>query len=534
MLGIHELKWLHIARVTVELTSPLTIGSGDEGSLEDSPVVRDASGLPMIPATSLIGVLRSLWTAQRGEDEAGALFGYQRGDKGQRSYISSSSGVLHDSTDRPAAPLIVAAEGGLDPLLGTAMTSLVVRDHVRLNSSGVVDGRGKFDRTAVHAGHRFTFELSLRGKDLASHEEFNLLLALLHAPETRLGAKTGSGAGAFRVVRCLVGRFDLSDSKDFNRYLAHPVDLRRPAPALQSFTPPPYTPRGAVAALSVALRPISNWLQGGGELERHSDKDGKGPKIVPYQEPKVVWAQEGGKLKGRLERAASEQSDYLLTGSSLRGALRHRAAFHMRRLIGAWASPSYMSAQRGAEGQAGGDIDPLDPATLRGMHILFGEINDSRSKEGRGWRGCLQTCDMRVPAESVKEVTYDHLSIDRFSGAPLSGHLFSDVALAPAESLRMSLTLSLKAPRALRDEEQAALKVACYALHLALRDLTEGRLQLGAGAGRGYGYFERAEAARPSWRGDGELHAHLNGAPPRPDDLAAARALNSHQLIAGA
>ena len=43
----------HVARVTIETTAPLTIGTGRGDDLLDSLYVTDANGLPTIPGTSM-------------------------------------------------------------------------------------------------------------------------------------------------------------------------------------------------------------------------------------------------------------------------------------------------------------------------------------------------------------------------------------------------------------------------------------------------------------------------------------------------
>ena len=49
-----------LAHVTIELSTPLTIGTGNGDDLNDSTCVLDTNGLPTIPGTSLAGMLREL------------------------------------------------------------------------------------------------------------------------------------------------------------------------------------------------------------------------------------------------------------------------------------------------------------------------------------------------------------------------------------------------------------------------------------------------------------------------------------------
>ena len=71
--------------------------------------------------------------------------------------------------------------------------------------------------------------------------------------------------------------------------------------------------------------------------------------------------------------------------------------------------------------------------------------------------------------------------IDRFTGAPMDGMLFSE---APLFGAKGKLELEILVERA---KVSAGAKKAFRA---ALDDLVKGRLALGAGANRGHGYFK--------------------------------------------
>lgn len=515
MLGRTEYSIIEIARVSIELTSPLSVGSGDLDLLQDSPVTRDAQGFPMLPATSLIGVLRSLWQKRSNSDSnltsADTLFGFQDGSEGGRSFVEASSAVIHGSNDKPVSPF---GDWYHDEILRSAISELVVRDHVRLNHRGVVDQRGKFDRSSVPAGHRFTFELSLRRRPTPAGTlepqatDFKDLLGMLNTEICRFGGKTSSGQGSFKVTQCVYGSFNLRDSDDFERYLALPRALHESCDQLRPFT---LATINAGYSVNLALRAEEAWLQGGGDTSLHADEQGRGPKIVPYQEMKIRW--EGS--SPTIERG--RKADFILTSSSIRGALRHRTAFHMRRVLGLW-SAQILTGASPVETEKG--LDAYDPSLLAGIDMLFGQVHktDQEGNRERGWRGALITSDSRVKTSEVKELTSDHLAIDRFSGAPMQGYLFSEVALKPASKQQtVNLTLGLNPPELKESDEagRATLYCACFALSLALRDLTQGRLQLGAGAGRGFGYFkgEGAEWSRPQSEED-DLSRVLGGERP--------------------
>ena len=55
------MKTVDLIRCTIELDSPLIIGTGKGDSLHDAVFVQDANGLPVIPGTTIAGVLRDRW-----------------------------------------------------------------------------------------------------------------------------------------------------------------------------------------------------------------------------------------------------------------------------------------------------------------------------------------------------------------------------------------------------------------------------------------------------------------------------------------
>ena len=497
MLGMTEKSIIEIARVTIELTAPLSIGSGDLDTLDDSPIVRDIQGLPMIPATSIVGTIRSLWrnSSESNQAKEDILFGHQSGNEGARSLLSASSAMIHNHHNQPVSAMGYDEK---DPVLNSAKHDIMTRDHVRLNHRGVTDGRGKFDRNSLQKGHRFTFELSLRRSPNEetgnpSTQDFMSILALLNSDACRFGAKSNSGLGAFKVYQCLYGLFDLSKASDFQNYLQHPSELWLDC-QLDSID---LNAQKAGFELNLDLVPQEAWLQGGGDEDLYYNEASKsGPKIVPYSEYSIAWSHDQKKHhdQGTVIKY-KEKDQFVLTGTAIRGALRHRTAYHFRRLISHWSQGDLL----GSESKAKHDSDAHDPATLFGLNMLFGEAKSSESNTEeakitgpQGWRGALLTNDACLNRSQAKLQVSDHLSIDRFSGAPIQGALFSDAAIAPQKTQSLSLSLGLAPSQKMCDDQDhlAALELACYALYHAIRDLNEGRLQLGAGAGRGYGYFK--------------------------------------------
>lgn len=455
-----------LARVTLEATTPLTVGTGRGDDLIDSVCVTDANGLPTIPGSTLAGVLRHALPGGSDGERARGLFGYQSRDEGAASRVKVSWAQVHDANDRPV-PLrwdvnretLSAPERALLALLEGG----VFRDHVRLNERGVVDGAGKFDERLVPKGARFTFELRVDGGD--AQADLDMLLGSLSSSTLRIGGRTRRGYGAFKVMRVQARVFDLTKHlalwSKVPRALEEPVSIEvLPMRKVESLK--------GVAAAGVkrgylVLSPLDYWLFGNGDPSRPSHtRGGRTVDMIPRSEPVISWDSKTGKaLIDEREHAPN-----LVQSSGIKGALRHRAVFHLRRAAKLWAE----------------DVQG-EPAPPAEVELLFGAAKSRRE----GTPGCVHLGDAwlaTAPAAdrsrgSVRDGALDHVSIDRFTGGPMDGMLFSE---APLHGGAFKLEVLIEAER-VPDEARKALSAA-------IDDLLGGRLAIGGGSSRGHGYVK--------------------------------------------
>jgi CRISPR/Cas system CMR subunit Cmr4 (Cas7 group RAMP superfamily) len=452
-----------IARVTIEAVTPFTVGTGGGDDLRDSICVTDANGLPAIPGSSLAGVLRHALAGPEGPDRdprCRDLFGYQERDQGQSSRLEVSWAQVHDEQDRPV-PFRRPGGAPLSAVLAYLAVG-VTRDHVRLNERGAVDDHGKFDETLVPAGARFTFELTVSDPGAG---EMDRLLEILASPALRLGGRSRRGCGRFTVVRVLRRDFDLTRPGDRADWMTLPRALHQEAKCLRPVEPPRAAAPGGYASVRLVLRPEDYWLVGGGEPLEEYARGGKIPDLLPVTEARIVWT--GG-------RAAIGQLQKLLPASAVKGALRHRVAFHARRAAGAWAP----------------DAGPVAPGdTPPAVTALFGEAKDARGADGEPGRVFLS--DLYLRDTQSRPGHLDHVCIDRFTAGPMDGMLFGEAPLFAGEQ---EIVVEVVVDR--RGLQAADLRL----LDRALRDLAGGRLALGGGANRGHGYF-RGRLEPDDWLG---------------------------------
>ena len=475
-----------LARVTLQFDSPFLVGTGRGDAVHDTQFAATPDGLPVLPGTSIAGLLRHAWarqnktgstpTGERADQSPVArAFGYQASDEGTASRVEISFGHIHDASDRPVQFLGANPDG--DAVL-EAVRRGVIRDHVRLNGQGVVDDRGKFDAWMVPAGARFTFELVVHpGAGVTAQQ----LIALLASDALRMGGRTRRGLGRFSVVRAASRTFDLrkqADFADFERlsrdlHEAVPKGMLKPVQDLKAATV-----EGFITA-EIELEPESWWMFGGGTPVREDHrKPGTRDFVdrVNAHELRIMWS---GPAEGQRASVTPEVNEPdLAPGTALKGALRHRVAFHARRAEKKWTS--LVSAKEGPD---------AEPA----VQTLFGSVSGD---DATGTTGCLYVDDGRIEGDAPGHL--DHVSLDRFTQGPMSGLLF-DEAPRFGGTLRFKLTVD-KGLRTVDPDHRKALKKA-------LRDLTEGRLEFGATSSRGFGVARRGKV---TWSDGG---AWLEGRP---------------------
>ncbi len=447
------------------------VSSGSEDDLRDAVFVVDANGLPALPGSSIAGVLRHAFP----ENRARELFGYQDQNGGESSTVEISWGQVHDRNNLPT-PFRCDSESNLtgDPVL-SCLRAGVKRDHARINPRGVVDGRGKFDELAVPAGARFTFELLV-------HEEgatiLDSLLARLDSGVLRFGGKSRRGLGTFATVDSWKDEFDLSKSEDRSRFRNLPRDLSRPIPdgVLRFRGPSALKPQGEDrwVKATVTLNPEDFWFFGGGEpvLDEHLRGD-RAYEALPVTEARIVWKAGTGEVV---------ESQHSIPASGIKGALRHRLAFHGRRLEGTFVevpeSPKAWLEIREAL------------AEWDGVLWWFGNENNSETASFPRTAGRVFISDGWI--EQPRSGGLDHVSLDRFTQGPMDGALFDERPLYGG-----SIALEVVIDTHFGESKPPRHSIAAF--EKALDDLCKGKLAIGAGAARGHGFCR----GKVAWSDDG-------------------------------
>jgi len=335
----------------------------------------------------------------------------------------------------------------------------------------VVHDRGKFDELVVCPGHRFTFELELSGRRGADEAHWNELFSLLADPLTRLGGKSRRGLGRFKVVRVLRRTFDLMNG-DFEEYAEYDSQLDRAIPASKvhqgenapqgkwaCFPPQTDTP----PTVTIMLKPRFFWIFGAGrDLDGDSDR-------AAVRDQRIVWT----------NNVPGVRKDALyLPGSGIKGALRHRAWFHAQAKFQHFADK------------------PNEPGRAKAKELVTALFGNEPEKGEELLPGILHPDDQFKEIEAPVADLQNHNSIDRFTAGTRDQLLFDEKPLwrsgsdekVKTEAQRW-LLFTMQLRRKLNKDEAEVL-ARC------LDDLTQARLAIGGGTGRGNGFCDGSYASK--------------------------------------
>ncbi len=445
---------LHIARIVIETRTPLSISAGRGDSIFDTLLVRDANGLPTIPGTSFAGVLRNLYQSTYGEELTQKLFGYTNKTSEQISFVQVSWGCIHNSENQPIEGLETNTDKlKQDTLLADALQlTPIIRDHVRLTHRGIAKDQGKFDRTSLRKGHRFSLELSL-WSDEAQDERWDNLLALLYRPDFRLGGATRRGLGALKIIRLSERKFNFKNPEEFAEYNNNfSLELGNTKGFTQKFLSKPHQ----FPQAKISITPQNGYRFGQGTEPLGIDE----ADLLPISEKIIEWNNNKGKL--------STKRYLVIPASAVKGAISHRIAFHYNALTNYFADTISQA-----------ELQNYDKDNNPAVKNLFGYLKADKS----GQVGHILIDDLYLSSEPVQTVKLQHNNVDRFTGGVREHMLFNEELITQKTPLKLTITI-------ITNPNQPIESKARQALAKTLDDLVNGRLALGTGSGRGgYGYF---------------------------------------------
>jgi len=424
------------------LQTPTHLGNGDTDGIVDMPLLLDeATGRALLPGTSLAGALRNYLRERRHGFEKRApdalieaLFGGEKGnDEGSQSAL-----IIDDALGE--MPGIELRDGvRIDPITRTAKIDI---------DDGVLRGY-KYDLQLLEAGTTFPLRMELllsRGNDQQQMKQM-LALALhgLEAGEVAIGLRKRRGFGVCSVERWRVTRYDFTKPADLLAWLAEDHPDWKFAPGDQR------SGQHIADLLGVSLERVedrcnrcrihAHFIIDGSLLIRAGfGEQDRGPDTVHLHS-----ARPGGARKP------------VLSGTSLAGALRHRAE-RILRTIGNAAQATTM------------------------IDNMFGpaRITSGDKQKARSSRLIVSETVIENPVSLVQ----NRIRIDRFTGSVHGTGLFNEQPVFGKNDTLVTIDLTLRNPQ---DAEIGLLL-------LLLKDLWTGDLPLGGEIGIGRGRLKGVEA----------------------------------------
>lgn len=390
----------------IELCTPLHIGSGEDDN-SDIDVLKDKQGLPFIPATSFIGVLRHHLKSILTDDEAKKFWGFTNDNDSQQSTITCSDlALINDDTSRK---------------------NIVIRDGVKINNkTGLAEDKAKFDFEVVERGCKFGLKLQADyDKDeVLIQKIFNTIKSELEEGQVSLGFRTNSGLGRIKLINGEIYKYDLTNDK----------------------------------------RHILNWLKGelaeNGLVEDTRDKfdiNNYNFQIDALFNLKTSLLVSSYPSKPELPDAVhiTSNDEYILPGTSLKGAIRARAEKILNTI--------------------------KDDLSISNELFGFVDLENKKVKKGK----------IKIEEKLVKNCVGEvqtRIKIDRFTGGTISGALFDEMPLFAKGEDTYNQAVNVKISIKDCNDCEAGLML------LILKDLWTGDLALGGGKNVGRGVLEGVKA----------------------------------------
>ena len=319
---------------------------------------------------------------------------------------------------------------------------------------------------------RFCFEMELMSEE-DDNEIMDKILSTIQSNGFRIGSGSRSGFGQISIVSILHRKLNLSIPEDLKLYLSKSSSLENIWEGFEPYTLAENTNTDYIS-YALTLQPTDFMFFGAGFGNECSD-------MTFVREPVIQWDND--------DRACiiEKEKVILIPGSSVKGALAHRTAYHYNKLKGCFA-----------DGKSADELQDHVGKNNKAVRLLFGSEGDKRGKDKK--RGNILISDVtQTQTEELEKKVINHVKIDRFTGGAVTGALFSEEVLyTPGTSFKLELLLykaaiiedkegkENKEYEENKEDKEKALK----AFETALTDLCKGYLPLGGGVNRGNGTFK--------------------------------------------
>ncbi|MGB9929009.1 MAG: RAMP superfamily CRISPR-associated protein [Methanosarcina sp.] len=368
-----------IVKAKLELESPLIIGSG-QNEFADVEVMKDKNGKPFIPATSLTGVLRHYFEgniSDKNNSDFERFWGTSKKtskaeeekDEGFQSSFTCRDLYTDDYTDD--AKIRIRDGVKIDPRTQTALD------------------KAKYDFEIIEKGAKFDlfWEVTLR-KNNPKKTYDRILASLIKAladGTIPIGAKTNSGFGKCKLTDIHIFDFDFSRKEDVLKWLKQEFKDGK-----SKLDAEPFQFQSDVFTIDAKFAVKNSII-----IKAYCEK---------MDMPDATSLTSAGK--------------FVLSGTSLKGVIRHRALKILKTLC---------------------------PADLLKMEIPEKKIDELFGTAGKD----IESIKGRVLVEekeinNIEPVLQNRIKIDRFTGGTIKSALFDSMPLWSKKDDSESVDISIK------------------------------------------------------------------------------------------
>lgn len=418
--------------VTAECTQPLRVGSVS-GDTEEV-LVHPTDGNPFIQASSISGVFRSYCDEVYGGKWTDSIFGKRIFEEEINSYeyagrVRFTDGIF---SDIKKVKLELRPRVSIDPELG-----VVLKNAQELGQ--------KFNMAYIGAGAEFSFSIYLYNDQ--GQEKIESVFQAINAGVIQLGGQKSNGCGYFKITKLLRKVFYLSGKENNEDRKLWFEEDNLESNQYDEITSQMGVYSGKQDAYDIIVDACTE-----NEL------------LV-----KSIAVEDAGEDAPNSKNIRNGQKEYIIPGSSLKGAIRSQAE----------KVASYLAKQYGWKNDAENEVNTIDSV----IENAFGSKKGVKQNVGnQAKRGNLYFFDTVVgnKEENDTRLLSHRIHIDKFTGGVINGGLFSEKNVAG----------KLKLHIVIRNWKANNAEQSCGLLLLTLRDLAIGAFTVGSGYSVGKGVIQ--------------------------------------------
>jgi len=418
-----------VLKAVLKNISPVLIGKGS-GEASDVDVMRLPDDNPYIPGSSIAGTIRS--------------FFYEYVEKQLKTTNEKNNVEFFWGSDNTQKTVTCQSHIIFEDVLLKNEAKVIVRDGVKINSvTNIVEKGGKYDYELIEPGAEFNFYAEITIRE-GIHEFAKKMACFIYDSLTddsfRIGALTNTGFGKIKLIEQHTWYFNFKDvgtDKNWFEFLKN----------------------GTVNLNELKLEEIKEKFKiNKNEFRIEADFTIKSALIIGSyginpNDPDKSHLQSNGK--------------HILSGKSIRGALRHRAL----KILNA----------KGVS-NAEGYLDNLFGWVSEKSELKHNALTNKKVK---AIKGRLRINEVILDSNQVMPLKQDRIKIDRFTGGTISGAKFDSQPIWKISDKKFTLSFNLRNPQSLEIE---------LLLHL-LKDLWIEDLAIGGEKNVGRGIITGYEAS---------------------------------------